>query len=81
MELLKFFPQGTDFIWQKTIPLIFFIFKLFKLISDLLSEILMQEALELFLSLKFSDLPLVLMPEFLSELVALALITSSLLKS
>ena len=81
MELLKFFLQGIDFIWQKTIPSIFFIFKPFKLISDLLSEILMEEALELFLSLKFSNLPLVLMPEFLSELVALALITSSLLKS
>ena len=75
MELLKFFLQGIDFIWQKTIPSIFFIFKPFKLISDLLSEILMEEALELFLSLKFSNLPLVLMPEFLSELVALALIT------
>ena len=61
--------------------MIFFILKLFKLISCLLPENTIEKALDSFLSSILGDLPSVLIPEFLSEMVVLALITSSLFSS
>ena len=56
--------------------MIFFIFKPFKLISGLLPETAIEKGLDSILSSRVSDLPSVLIPEFLSEMVALALISS-----
>ena len=49
-----------------------------KLISGLLAEKIIEKTLDLFLPCNFSDLPTVLIPEFISIMVTLSLITSSL---
>ena len=59
----------------------FFIPKPYKLISGLLTSKLIEEALDSFLSSRLSDFQSVLIPELQSEMLALALITSSLFSS
>ena len=56
----------------------FFIPKPYKLISGLLTSKLIEEALDSFSSSRLSDFQSVLIPELQSEMLALALITSSL---
>ena len=78
MKLFKFILQGLDINLTKDNSVVFLIFKPSKLISGLLPENVIEEALNSFLFGRLSDLPSVLMPEFLSKMVALTLITSSL---
>ena len=64
--MIKFIPQKFDINLTKENSIDIFYFQTFKLISGMLTKKVIEEALDLLLSARFSDLHLVLMPESLS---------------